>query len=408
MDPQPNDFRRPYPEDRAARLEEELSRTLDGEVRFDPSSRALYAVDASNFRQVPIGVVVPRSIGDVEKTVELCRKFDAPILARGGGTSLAGQCCNVAVVLDFTKHLNEVLEINAEEGWARVQPGCILDDLRQKAEEENLTFGPDPATHDHCTIGGMIGNNSCGVHSVMAGRTVDNVIDLDVLTYDGLRMTVGETSDEMFEEIVAEGGRKAEIYSALGDLRDRYAGMVRDRYPDIPRRVSGYNLDDLLPENGFNVAKALVGTECTCVLVLEAKVRLVPARKQRTLVVLGYSDVYAAADHVPEILEFDPIACEGLDEELTTDMKNKGLNVEDLRLLPDGKGWLLVEFGADTKEESKRQAENMMSGLKEMSDPPTMKLYTDPEEEENVWQVRESGLGATAFVPAQDDTWPGW
>ena len=249
-----------------AKLESELRRRIRGEVCFDQGSRALYATDASNYRQVPIGVMIPRSVEDIVETVAVCREFDAPILARGGGTSLAGQCCNAAVVLDCSKYLRNVLEIDAEHRTARVEPGCVLDNLRKAAEQHHLTFGPDPATHDHNTLGGMIGNNSCDVHSVMAGKTIDNVEELDVLTYDGLRLRLGRTNDDEFERIVRAGGRRAAIYQGLRRPRDRYADLIRRRYPDIPRRVSGYALDQLLPEHGFDVARALVGSESTCVL----------------------------------------------------------------------------------------------------------------------------------------------
>src|SRR6185312_16383660 len=252
----------------ARQLSDRLRAGLRGEVRFDDGARALYATDASNYRQVPIGVVIPRSKDDVLKTLEICRAAGAPILSRGGGTSLAGQCCNAAVVIDLSKYLNAVLEIDAAGRRARVEPGLILDDLRRQAEKYGLTFGPDPASHSRCTLGGMIGNNSCGVHALWAGKTVDNVESLEILTYDGLRLEVGPTSPQELELIVRAGGRRGEIYGALKNLRDRYAGLIRRRYPKIPRRVSGYNLDELLPENGFNVARALVGSEGTCVCVL--------------------------------------------------------------------------------------------------------------------------------------------
>src|SRR6202045_5531702 len=178
----------------AADLEKELKDTLKGEVRFDRGSRALYASDGSNYRQIPIGLVVPRDDDDVIATVAACRKYGAPVLSRGPGTSLAGQCCNVAVVLDFTKYMNKILEINPDGRFARVQPGVVLDTLRNKAEEHHLTFGPDPSTHSRCTLGGMIGNNSCGTHSLLAGKTVDNVEELHILLYDGTELSVGATS----------------------------------------------------------------------------------------------------------------------------------------------------------------------------------------------------------------------
>ena len=260
--------------DRAA-LGDALRRQVRGEVRFDDGSRALYATDGSNYRQVPIGVVLPRDVDDVLAAVSIAHQYGAPILCRGGGTSLAGQCCNVAVVLDFSKYMAAILEIDPERRIARVQPGVVLDDLRNAAERHHLTFAPDPATHSRCTLGGMIGNNSCGVHSIMAGKTDDNIEELDVLTYDGLRMKVGRTSDQELDSIVGQRGRRGEIYSGLKFIADHYGRLVREHYPAIPRRVSGYNLDRLLPENGFQVAQALVGSEGTCVTVLEATCRLV-------------------------------------------------------------------------------------------------------------------------------------
>src|SRR5207248_67919 len=224
-------WRNREPEVDAAALEAELRRTVSGEVRFDAGSKALYATDGSNYRQVPIGVVIPKSKQDVSESIAACRKFGAPLLSRGGGTSLAGQCCNVAVVIDYSKYLHRIRELDTVQKFAIVDPGIVLDDLRAAAEKYHLTFGPDPSTHAYCTLGGMIGNNSCGVHSVMAGKTVDNIEELEVLTYDGLRMGVGGTSDEELAQIVREGGRRAEIYRALKHLGDRYAGLIRKKYP---------------------------------------------------------------------------------------------------------------------------------------------------------------------------------
>src|SRR6185436_14801577 len=219
----------------ATALSEALKRAIRGEVRFDDGSRALYATDASNYRQVPIGVVLPRDAEDVVATVALARKFGAPVLGRGAGTSLAGQCCNVAVVIDMSKYMHHVAEMNPGGKFARVEPGIVLDDLRREAEKHTLTFGPDPATHAQCTIGGMIGNNSCGVHSIMSGKTVDNIEELEVLTYDGVRMRVGLTPEAELQSIIAEGGRRGEINAGLKRIRDQYADLVRAKFPRIPR-----------------------------------------------------------------------------------------------------------------------------------------------------------------------------
>jgi FAD/FMN-containing dehydrogenase/Fe-S oxidoreductase len=389
-------------------LERDLRKRVKGEVRFDDGSRALYATDASNYRQVPIGVVVPRDADDVIATVAACRAHDAPVLSRGGGTSLCGQCCNVAVVMDFSKYMNRVLEIDEAARTARVQPGCVLDDLRDEAVKHGLTFAPDPATHTHNTLGGMIGNNSCGPHSVMGGETVHNVIELDILTYDGLRITVGATGEAGYERMRAQGGRQAEIATSLKQLADRYAPQIRERFPDLPRRVSGYNLPALLPEKGFDIAKSLVGSEATCVVVLEAKLRLLPQPKRTTLVVLGYDSVYEAGDHIVEVMNSGPIALEGMDDRLVEDMKQTHLNVAYTGLLPEGKGWLLVEFGGDTREEANGRAQKLMDDLLRADKPPSMKRVDDPVQEQHIWKIRESGLGATAHVPDKPITWEGW
>jgi FAD/FMN-containing dehydrogenase/Fe-S oxidoreductase len=397
-----------YPEDAAAALATDLRRRVRGEVRFDTGARALYATDASNYRQVPIGLVIPADIDDAVEALAVCRAHDAPILARGAGTSLAGQTCNTAVVLDFSKRVNRILEIDPDGSRALVEPGCVLDDLRDAAERHHLTFGPDPATHTHNTLGGMIGNNSCGIHSVMAGRTADNVESLEVLTYEGLRLQVGPTRDEEYARIVRGGGRRAEIYAGLRALAERYGDAVRERFPGIPRRVSGYELNALLPEQGFHVARALVGTEGTCALVLRAWLRLVPSPPARVLLVLGYPDVYQAADHVPEVLEAGPVGLEGMDQHLLDNLRRKRLHPEYAETLPQGRGWLLVEFGGETREEAAERARRLIQRLEQRTDTPAMALLVDPAEQHKVWVIRESGLGATAFVPGKPLTWPGW
>ncbi|MGE5638529.1 MAG: FAD-binding and (Fe-S)-binding domain-containing protein [Clostridia bacterium] len=377
-------------------LVRDLEQAIEGEVRFDAGSRALYATDASNYRQVPIGVVLPRTKQDVVRTVELCRRHGVPVLSRGGGTSLCGQTCNVAVVMDFSKYMNRVLEIDPVRKEARVEPGCVLDDLRDAAGKHGLTFAPDPSTHDHNTLGGMIGNNSCGPHSVMGGETVHNVVELEVLTYDGKRMWIGKEKCD------------PEILAKLKAFRDEYAEDIRKGFPTIPRRVSGYNLPALLPENGLNVAQAVVGSEGTCVVVLEARVRLLDNPPARSLLVLGYPDVYSAGDHVPDVMKSGPIALEGIDDRLISDMKSVGLHPGDEKLLPDGGGWLLVEFGGKDKREADARACAAMEALRKKKDAPQMRLYDDPRQEGLIWKMRESGLGATAHVPQKKITWEGW
>ncbi len=388
-------------------LEAALKKSVRGDVRFDSGSRALYATDGSHYRQVPIGVVLPRDTADMEAAVAVCRKFGAPILSRGGGTSLAGQCCNVAVVLDLSRYVDRILHLDFDRKLARVQPGIVLDRVREAAEKQHLTFAPDPATHSRCTLGGMIGNNSCGVHALMGGKTVDNIESMRVLLYDGTVLEVGATSEDELRDIIRGGGRRGEIYAGLKNIRDRYAALVRERFPKIPRRVSGYNLDELLPENGFHVARALVGTEGTCVTVLEATLRLMHSPPCRTLVGLGFEDTFIAADHVPSVLEHKPIGLEGFDALLVDFMRRKNLATDDLPLLPEGRGHLLVEFGAESREEAVAQAKALMEACKEFPSRPHARLYSE-EEAKRVWHVRESALGSTVFVPGQPLRWEGW
>jgi FAD/FMN-containing dehydrogenase/Fe-S oxidoreductase len=389
-------------------LEVDLRARTGAEVRVDAGSRAAYSTDASNYRQVPIAVVVPRSVADVEAAVAVCRENGAPVLPRGAGTSLAGQACNVAVVIDCSKYLRRVVAVDAGAARARVEPGCVLDDLRAAVAEDGLTFGPDPVTHASCTLGGMIGNNSCGVRSVVAGRTSDNVVSLDVLTYDGLRLRVGPTGDAELEAIVAGGGRKGEIYRRLRDLRDAYAGEVRRRFPPIPRRVSGYNLDELLPENGFNVARALAGTEGTCVTVLEAEVELMARPAATTLLVLGYPDLAAAGDQVPEILDAAPIGLEGIDAELLKRAGEHGIHPRARSLLPPGQAWLYVELAGASKEESDGRAEDLMARLAATRPSPSIRRFDAAADEAEVWGVREAGVGATSRLREGWRGWPGW
>jgi FAD/FMN-containing dehydrogenase/Fe-S oxidoreductase len=400
----------------ASELETALRRAVSGEVRFSDGDRAVYSTDASSYRQLPIGVVVPRTVDDVLATMSLCAQHDAPVLSRGAGTSLAGQCCNTAVVIDFSKYLHHITELDRTRRLARVQPGLVLDVLRNRGTsgDPRVTFGPTPSTHDHCTIGGMIGNNACGNYSIMsefygAGpRMAHNVAEMEVLTYDGLRLRVGPTPDAELERVIAGGGRRGQIYADLRALRDKYADLIRARFPEFPRRVSGYNLDGLLPEHGFNLAYSLVGTESTCVTVLEATLHLVDDFRARSLVVVGFDDLYAAADQIMVAREHRPIALEGFDATLIEDNKKLGIHRQELSMLPPGAGWLLAEFGGETKDEADSKARAFMADLRKGAGYCGEKLYDNPASERRIWEVRESGLGATAYVPGSPDTYEGW
>ncbi|MBO0775881.1 MAG: FAD-binding oxidoreductase, partial [Actinobacteria bacterium] len=389
-------------------LERDLAARVDGEVRFDAGSRGAYSTDGSNFRQVPLGVVLPRSVDAAAETVAVCREHGVPLLSRGGGTSLAGQCTNTAVVIDWSKYCHRLVSVDPAERTCVVEPGIVLDLLNSQLAPHGLRFGPEPATHMNCTIGGMIGNNSCGATAQRTGKVVDNIAALEVLAYDGTRFWCGPTSDEQYAAIERRGDRQGEIYRRLRHLRDSYSDLIRKRYPDIPRRVSGYNLDSLLPEHGFDVAGLLVGSESTLVTVLRAKLKLVPVLKERSLVVLGYPSVDRAADAVPAVLPHQPIALEGLDHRLIRDQQIKHMNPLALANLPEGNAYLMVQFGGDSREEVDAAAERMLAALHETEHDPNVSFYDDPAREDELWQVREAGLGATAHLPDRPDTWEGW
>jgi FAD/FMN-containing dehydrogenase/Fe-S oxidoreductase len=392
-----------------AALEADLRAAVQGPVWFEDGARALYSSDSSNYRQVPIGVVLPKSVDDIVAAVEACHRHGAPVLMRGAGTSLAGQTCNVAVVLDCSRYVDRIVDVDTAGRTATVEPGVICDSLRVAAERHGLTYGPDPATHSRCTLGGMIGNNSCGAHSVMAGKTVENIEAMEILTYDGTRMWVGPTSDAELEAIILEGGRRGEIYAGLKRLRDRYGDLVRARFPKILRRVSGFNLDELLPENGFNVARALVGTEGTCAVVLHAKTRLVYSPPVRVCVALGYEDIYIAGDRTPAVLSHKPVAIEGLDFRMIEDLRRKGLMLDDIAMLPRGGAWLLVELGTETVEAAAAQAAQLIAAERAAGYLAEGRFYPDPADQKKVWGIREVGAGASNAVPGERvESYSGW
>lgn len=393
-----------------AGLERALRAEVDGEVRFDSGSRGIYAMDASNYFEEPIGVVLPKTVDATTAAVAACRRFGVPVVSRGGGTALAGQTCNRAVVLDCSKYLNRILELDPRQAYARVQMGVVCDDVVNEAKKHDLTWGPQPATHNHCCFGGMLGNNSGGMHAQLSGIASKNTEEMDVLLYDGTRMRVGWMTNADLEAAIAKGGRTGGIYRELKALRDEYGDEVRARYPRIPRRVSGYNLDELLPdEDGrINVARALVGSESTLVTILEAKVRLVYRKPERVMVAVGFEDVYDAGDAVAAFLPFDPTALEAIDHTLHENVeKAGGSRVQQLALLPTGRAWLVIELGAATREEAVVLADEVLTRARETKALST-KLISDPAEQARIWKVREAGLGVTAFIPGQRDAWPGW
>ncbi|WP_052398101.1 FAD-binding and (Fe-S)-binding domain-containing protein [Streptomyces sp. NRRL F-5123] len=390
-------------------LETALRAEVDAEVRFDAGSRGAYATDGSNYRQVPLGVVVPRTVEAGAAVVAVCARFGAPLLSRGGGTSLAGQCTNTAVVLDWTKYCDGLVSIDTEARTCVVEPGVVLDDLNRQLAACGLMFGPKPSTHSHCALGGMIGNNSCGASAQAYGKTADNVRRLEILTYDGTRCWVGRTTPEEYDAVEAAGGRRAELYAGMRRIGDHYLADIRRGYPKIPRRVSGYNLDELLPENGFDVARALVGSEGTLVTVLHAELGLVPVPAADAMLVLGYPDICAAADDVPRVLEHSsPTQLEALDDRMAQLMREEGSHLESLRSLPAAGSWLLLQFTGDDKQAADRQAEELLAALGRSPADPDVALSDDTAREQRMLKAREAGLGVTARPPDDRETWEGW
>ncbi|MFI1025188.1 FAD-binding and (Fe-S)-binding domain-containing protein [Streptomyces olivaceus] len=361
-------------------LEAALRRAVGGEIAFDVTSRALTTMDASNYRRVPLGVVAPRDADDVAAVLDVCRERGVPVVARGGGTSIAGQATGTGVVLDFTRHMNRLVGLDPEARTAVVQPGLVLDRLQRSAAPHGLRFGPDPSTHSRCTLGGMIGNNSCGSHSVAWGTTADSVGELSVLTARGRRLRLGR--------------EWAGAPEGLRDLVDGDLARLRTGFPDLPRRISGYALDALLPENGADVARSFCGSEGTLGVVTEAVVRLVEAPRARALAVLGYADEAGAAEAAAGLLPLGPLTVEGMAADLVPSTEG----------LPRGGAWLFVETGGDTGAQARARAEAVVRA----ADVVDALVVTDPAGQRTLWRVREDASGTATRMPDGAEAWPGW
>ncbi|GAA1443572.1 FAD-binding and (Fe-S)-binding domain-containing protein [Nocardiopsis tropica] len=390
-----------------AGLRRDLESSIRGTVSFDAGTRALYTSDASNYRRVPLAVVVPETVDDCVAAVRACAAHGVPVVPRGGGTSIAGNAIGTGVVIDTSRHLRAIEHIDPEARTATVQPGVILDDLRAATAEHGLTFAPDPSTHSRCTIGGMVGNNACGSHSVAWGTTADNIVSLDLLLSDGTRLTVGSSDTaEEFEALTRRPGREGEIHTALARLVDAHRAELRTAMPEFRRRVSGYALDRLLPEKGRNVAAALVGTEGTCAFVLGATVRLVESPPARALAVLGYPDAASAADAVPDLLGHAPLTVEGINDRMVAALDLHGSRARVP--LPEGGAWLLVEIAGPDPGGAAEAADRMLAGLPRASRPQDAGVVSDPAHQRALWRIREEGAGLTQRTPAGADAWSGW
>ncbi|MGW4895095.1 FAD-binding and (Fe-S)-binding domain-containing protein [Kitasatospora sp. NPDC004240] len=392
-----------------ADLARALADTLRGEVRFGAAERTVYSHDASNYRHLPLGVVKPADLDDVRTALALCRRYGTPVVARGSGTSIGGQAINPgAVVLDFRRHLGAVLEVDPDRRTARVEPGTVLDDLQRAARPYGLRFGPDPSTHSRCTLGGMIGNDSCGSHSITWGRTADNVDSLDLLLADGTELTVGGPLTPAGRTALrAAPGRIGELHRSLQDFAERNLAAIRRGMPELPRRTSGYPIDALLPERGYDLARALTGTEGTCALLLGATVRLVEDPPARALVVAGYPDETAAADAVPALLPLRPLTVEGMAADLIEALLAAGRRPPALDRLPEGACWLFLETAGATAAEALDAARALAVAVRRERGA-TAAVVTDPAEQRQLWGVREAGAGIVTRLPDGGEAWPGW
>lgn len=390
----------------AAAVAEALGQGDCGKVAGDAGHRAQYAADASNYRHVPLAVVFPRERQHVLNALAVCRRLGVPVTARGAGTSTSGQALGAGVVLDFSRHFHQLTALDPHARTATVQPGIVLDELQKAAAEHGLLFGADPSTHSRCTLGGMIGNNACGSHSLAWGRTADNIVELEVATYRGTVVRLGEMTQEEIDEAIAAGDDRGELIASLHRLAQRNLAALRTELGQFPRQVSGYALEHLLPERRFNLAKALVGSEGTLAVVLSATVRLVTPPPARALVVLGFSDACAAADAVPALLKHELLALEGLDHALTDIVTRPGTRAA-VDSLPTAQAWLFAELGGPA-DALPQQAEALVQTAHRTAGCTGSEVITDPVRARGLWRIREDGAGLATRTPDGSEAWPGW
>ncbi|MFF8395349.1 FAD-binding and (Fe-S)-binding domain-containing protein [Streptomyces sp. NPDC016172] len=377
-------------------------------VETGPGATGPYAYDASNYRVLPRAVAFPRTADDVVAVLRACREAGVPVTARGGGTSMAGNAVGPGVVLDFSRYMNRILDIDAQARTARVEAGVVLDALRSATALHGLDFGPDPSSHSRCTLGGMIGNDACGNRSVRDGRTGGHVVALELVTADGVRAVADHTGLRAAEPGDAEAVRRvARLDSELRRLVEENLAPIRTELGRIPRQVSGYQLHHLLPENGFDLARALVGTEGTCAVVTAATVRLVATAQASTLLTLGYEDVVEAAEDVPQILRFAPSAVEGMDEAIVATMRARR-GPDSVTGLPEGRAWLYVELEGEDQAAVNARAAELLDTLRAQGRLTGGRVVEDPAERRSLWRVREDGAGLAARLVDGGESWPGW
>ena len=375
-------------------LEEMLRQRVAGEVRFDPFSRVLYSTDASIYQMEPVGVVIPRNKDDVLAVMEVARDNRVPVLARAGGTSLAGQTVNHAIVTDFSKYLNQVVEVNREESWARVQPGIVLDQLNRELLPYGLMYAPDPTTSSRACVGGGVGNNTCGAHSVIYGKTLDHIMELDVVLADGAEAHFRPLDAGELEVKLSGGGLESDIYRGVRRLAQDNAAEITARYPNIMRRVSGYNLDEFLADTPFNLAKMVVGSEGTLCVATEVKVNLVPRPTMTGLSVLHFADIFQASEGVKEVLNHGPSSIEIMDKNvLDRSRQSMGLSTAMAFIQGDPGAILAVEFYGESEAELTAKTEGLKADMERRRLGYACVNLLDRASQANVWSVRKNGLG---------------
>jgi FAD/FMN-containing dehydrogenase/Fe-S oxidoreductase len=383
-----------------AGLHTALAAAVTGEVRFDRLSRALYSTDASVYQIVPLGVVLPRTAADVVATVQVCCRFRVPLTVRGGGTSQAGQAVGPGVQLDCSKYLNEVLEINTAERWARVQPGCVLDDLNFAVKRLSLQFAPDVSTSDRATIGGMIANNSSGAHSIIHGKTLDHVLALKVVLSDGSVMHVRPLTAEEWAGKCARQDLEGACYRIVERLAAEHAAEIDRRFPRILRRVGGYNLDRFRPASAggaarlLNLAGMFVGSEGTLGIILEAKLRLVGLPRAKALLVIQFNDLLDALAATPTILEHGPAAVEVVDRYIldSTRLNPAAARLRDF-LHGDPAAILIVELYAETPDELPPRLDALEAHLRSRGHGVHYHRATAADSQARIWKLRKMALG---------------
>ncbi|UZX01582.1 FAD-binding oxidoreductase [Arthrobacter sp. CDRTa11] len=382
-------------------------------VEVDASSRRLseYSYDASNYRVRPQAVAFPRSSQDVAAVIRACRRRGVPLTSRGGGTSMAGNAIGTGVVIDFSRYMNRLLQLDAGAKTVKVEPGIILTTLQKEvraATGDALTFAPDPSSMGRVTVAGAIGNDACGNHSVRYGRTVDHVVSLELITASGHLVTAGPGGVKAVDPADAAAVEEAaRIEAGLKRLADANLGLLRTEFGRIARQVSGYQLANLLPENGFNTAKALAGSEGTCAVIVSATVKLVDVPAAALLVCLGYHDVVAAATDVMEILRFNPAAVEGIDDAIVQTMRDRR-GPGSVGALPDGTAYLYVDLDGSDPAEVRAKADDLLKTLKQRGNVVDGVVVSDPVERANLWRVREDGAGLSSRLAGGVQSWAGW